>query len=70
MRAPGKGQAAGSFPAPRDFISLCNRDREEKEKQAEGDANEQAEFRAESKSQKVMGDEERLCIAPVENIRA
>lgn len=30
---------------------------------------EEAEFRAEYKSQKVMGNEERLCIPPVENIR-
>lgn len=31
---------------------------------------EEAEFGAECKSQKAMGIEERLCIPPVENIRA
>ena len=31
---------------------------------------EEAEFGAEYKSQKAMGNEERLCIPPVENIRA
>lgn len=31
---------------------------------------EEAKFGAEYKSQKAMGNEERLCIPPVENIRA
>lgn len=42
VRSLGKGQAEGSFPVPRGSFSLGNRDREEKEKQPEGDAKERS----------------------------
>lgn len=70
MRSPGKAQAQAPSQHPGASSPWAIEAEKEKKNKQEEMPREQAEFRAEYKSQKMRGNEERLCIPPVENIRA
>lgn len=68
LQEKGRQKATSQHPGA-SFPYAIDTEKKTKSKQKEM-PREEPEFRAEHKSQKVMGNEERLCIPPVENIRA